>query len=197
VRLGRLLHQLAPDEPEVLGLLALMLLTASRRRARTAPDGEPVLLAEQDRTLWDARLIAEGLALVRRCLEVNRPGPYQLQAAIGAVHSEAASAVETDWRQIVALYDQLMVVAPTPVAGLNRAVAVGEVDGAERALALVEAIDLRGYHLFHAIRGELLRRLGRTREAGAAYETAMALTANAAERALLARKLAACAEGRA
>lgn len=193
VRLGRLVVELIPDQPEALGLLALMLLAASRRRARVDAAGDIVLLADQDRTRWDPRLIAEGQALVRRCLAIGRPGPYQIQAAIAAVHSDAAEAGDTDWRQIVMLYDQLMAVAPTPVAALNRAVAVAEVEGPAVGLALVEALDLNAYHLFHAIRGELLQRLGRRGEAALAYEAAMALTENGAERALLARKRAACA----
>jgi RNA polymerase sigma-70 factor, ECF subfamily len=195
IRLGRLLTALMPEEPEAMGLLALMLLAASRRPARTGADGGIVRLAEQDRALWDRRLIAEGQGLVRRCLARNRPGAYQIQAAIAAVHGDAPDAASTDWRQIVQLYDQLMAVAPTPVAALNRAVAVAEVDGAGPALALVEPLDLQAYHLFHAIRGELLQRLGRLPEAAAAYDTAIARTGNAAERALLSRQRAACGPG--
>nr|BFE79054.1 hypothetical protein GCM10020093_016550 [Planobispora longispora] len=176
-----------PDEPEALGLLALMLLVESRRAARTTPDGGLVLLADQDRTLWDRDLIAEGQAIVRRCLRRDRPGPYQIQAAINAVHSDAPSAAATDWRQIVRLYDQLFAFTPTPVVALNRAVAVAEVEGARAALALVEGLDLGGYHLFHAVRAELLRRLGRTEEAASAYEAAIARSGNAAERAFLRR----------
>jgi RNA polymerase sigma-70 factor, ECF subfamily len=185
IRLGRLLAQLMPDEPEVLGLLALMLLTESRRAARTSADGALILLAGQDRTRWDRALIAEGQAIVRQCLRRGRPGPYQIQAAINAVHSDAPSAAATDWRQILRLYDQLLAVAPSPVVALNRAVAVAEVDGPAAALALVDALDLGGYYLFHAIRADLLRRLGRRAEAGAAYEIAIAQTGNAAERAHL------------
>jgi RNA polymerase sigma-70 factor (ECF subfamily) len=191
IRLGRLLAALMPDEPEALGLLALMLLTESRRAARTTSDGGLVLLADQDRTRWDGPLIAEGHELVRRCLRLGRPGPYQLQAAINAVHADAATAAETDWRQIVTLYDHLLAIAPSPVAALNRAVAVAEVDGAEAGLALVEALDLDGYHLQHAIRADLLRRLGRDVDAAAAYEAAIARTENDAERAFLERRLAA------
>jgi RNA polymerase sigma-70 factor, ECF subfamily len=187
IRLGRLLAELMPDEPEAMGLLALMLLVSARRPARTTPDGDLVPLAEQDRSLWDRSLIAEGQALVRRCLRLGRPGPYQIQAAINAVHGDAASADETDWSQIAALYDQLMAVAPSPVVALNRAVAVAEVEGPEAALALVDALDLEGYYLFHAIRADLLRRLGREAEAAAAYEAAIGLTENAAERAFLQR----------
>jgi RNA polymerase sigma-70 factor (ECF subfamily) len=183
VRLGRLLAELMPDEPEVAGLLALMLLLESRRPARVSPDGELVLLADQDHGLWDRALIAEGQELVRRCLRRGRPGPYQVQAAINAVHSEPP----TDWRQIVLLYDQLMAIAPSPIVALNRAVAVAEVDGPQPALTLVDALDLDGYHLFHAIRADLLRRLGRVTEAASAYDVALDRTANEAERAFLRR----------
>jgi RNA polymerase sigma-70 factor, ECF subfamily len=185
IRLGRLLVELMPDEPEAMGLLALMLLTQSRRAARTTAAGELVLLADQDRALWDRGLIAEGQALVRRCLQRNEPGPYQIQAAINAVHSDAAGVAGTDWRQIVSLYDQLMALAPSPVVALNRAVAVAELDGPEAALALVDELELDDYHLFHAIRADLLRRLDRDADAAAAYEEAIARTDNAAERAFL------------
>ncbi len=187
IRLGRLLAGLMPDEPEAAGLLALMLLTESRRAARTTPDGDLVLLADQDRGRWDRGLIAEGQALVRQCLRRGQPGPYQVQAAISAVHSDAPSAAATDWRQILQLYDQLLSLAPTPVAALNRAVAVAEVAGPGAALILVDGLDLGGYHLFHAIRADLLRRLGRTADAALAYEAAIALTQNAAERDFLRR----------
>ena len=186
IRLGRLLARLMPDEPEVTGLLALMLLTESRRAARTSADGVLVLLADQDRSRWDGALIAEGQALVRQCLRRGQPGPYQIQAAIGAVHSDAPIAAATDWDQILRLYDQLLVVAPSPVVALNRAVAVAELDGPAAALALVDELDLDRYYLFHAIRADLLRRLGRRAEADAAYGTAIARTGNAAERAHLA-----------
>ena len=152
IRLGRVLAELMPDEPEVAGLLALMLLQEARRAARTAADGALVRLADQDRLLWDGELIAEGQGIVRRCLARGEPGPYQIQAAINAVHSDPP----TDWRQIVALYDQLLVVAPTPVVALNRAVAVAEVDGPGVALELVDGLDLGAYHLFHAVRADLL-----------------------------------------
>ena len=188
IRLGRVLAELMPDEPEVMGLLALMLLVDSRRAARTSPDGDLVLLADQDRGRWDRDRIAEGQAIVRRCLRRNQPGPYQLQAAINAVHSDAATAAATDWRQILALYDQLLALAPSPVVALNRAVAVAEVEGPEAALALVDGLDLDGYHLFHAIRADLLRRLGRDAEAVLAYEAAIARTGNATERAFLERR---------
>jgi len=185
IRLGRLLAQLMPDEPEVLGLLALMLLSESRRAARTSPGGALVLLADQDRSRWEHALIAEGQALVRQCLRRGRPGPYQIQAAIGAVHSDAPIAAVTDWNQILALYDQLLAVAPGPVAALNRAVAVAEVHDPAAALILVDELDLDRYYLFHAIRADLLRRLGRPAEAAAAYDTAIARTGNAAERSFL------------
>jgi RNA polymerase sigma-70 factor (ECF subfamily) len=185
IRLGRLLAELMPDEPEVMGLLALMLLIEARRPARTGADGALVLLADQDRSRWDRALVAEGQALVRRCLRRNQPGPYQIQAAINAVHSDAASAAATDWGQVLALYDQLMAIAPSPVVALHRAVAVAEVRGPAAALALVDGLDLDGYHLFHAVRADLLRRLGRDAEAGQAYAAAIARTGNAAERTFL------------
>jgi len=187
IRLGRLLAQLMPDEPEVLGLLALMLLSESRRAARTSPGGALVLLADQDRSRWEHALIAEGQALVRQCLRRGRPGPYQIQAAINAVHSDAPIAAATDWNQILALYDQWLAVAPSPVVALNRAVAVAEVDGPAAALALVDELDLDRYYLFHAIRADLLRRLGRPADAIAAYQAAIERAGNAAERAYLAR----------
>jgi RNA polymerase sigma-70 factor (ECF subfamily) len=188
IRLGRLLARLMPDEPEITGLLALMLLTESRRPARTGPGGALVLLADQDRSRWDRSLIAEGQALVRQCLRRGRPGPYQIQAAIGAVHSDAPTAAATDWDQVLCLYDQLMTVAPSPVVALNRAVAVAEVMGPSAALALVDGLavpSLDRYYLFHAVRADFLRRLDRRDEASAAYEAALALTVNAAERAHL------------
>jgi RNA polymerase sigma-70 factor (ECF subfamily) len=188
IRLGRLLAELMPDEPEVAGLLALMLLTESRRAARTGPDGELVLLADQDRARWDHELIGEGQALVRRCLRCNQPGAYQIQAAINAVHSDAATAAATDWWQILQLYDQLLALAPGPVVALNRAVAVAEVQGADAALSLVEGLELPSYHLFHAIRADLLRRLGRDAEAADAYDAAIANTENTTERAFLQRR---------
>ena len=187
VRLGRLLAELMPDEPEVMGLLALMLLIHSRRASRLSDDGDLVLLADQDRGRWDRDLIAEGQAMVRACLRRNQPGPYQVQAAINAVHSDAPVAAATDWWQIMQLYDQLLVLAPSPVVALNRAVAVAEVQGPEAALALVDGLDLGRYHLFHAIRAGLLRRLGRNAEAALAYEAAIARTQNAAERDFLRR----------
>jgi RNA polymerase sigma-70 factor (ECF subfamily) len=188
IRLGRLLAELMPDEPEVVGLLALMLLIDSRRAARTAADGALVPLAEQDRGRWDRGRIAEGQAIVRACLRRDQPGPYQIQAAINAVHSDAVEAAGTDWKQILALYDQLMARAPSPVVALHRAVAVAEVDGPAAALALIDRLDLGSYHLFHAIRADLLRRLRRTAEADREYEAAIAGTGNAAERNFLQRR---------
>ncbi|OLR92536.1 RNA polymerase sigma factor [Actinokineospora bangkokensis] len=185
VRLGRLLVELMPDEPEALGLLALMLLTESRRPARTAPDGTAVLLADQDRGRWDADLVREGQELVRRCLRRGRPGPYQVQAAIQAVHSDAASAAATDWRQVLALYDHLLRLTPTPVVALNRAVALAEVHGPGAALAEVDRVGLDHFGPAHTLRAELLRRLGRTGEAAAAYAAAAERTGNAVERARL------------
>jgi RNA polymerase sigma-70 factor (ECF subfamily) len=187
IRLGRLLAELMPDEPEVMGLLALMLLVESRRATRTTPDGDLVLLADQDRGRWDRGLIAEGQAIVRQCLRRNQPGPYQIQAAINAVHSDAPAAAATDWWQILYLYDQLLSLAPSPIVALNRAVAVAEVEGPDAALTLVDGLDLGGYHLFHAIRADLLRRLGRTPEAALAYEAAIAHTQNTTERDFLQR----------
>ncbi len=189
IRLGRLLAELMPEEPEVRGLLALMLLIESRRAARTTSEGELVLLSDQDRGLWDRALISEGQAILRECLRGNQPGPYQIQAAINAVHSDASTAGATDWWQIVQLYNQLMSLAPSPVVALNRAVAVAEVEGADAALTLVEGLDLEGYYLFHAIRGDLLRRLGRGAEAAFEYEAAIAMTENGPERAFMERSL--------
>jgi RNA polymerase sigma-70 factor, ECF subfamily len=182
IRLARILASLLPDEPEVAGLLALLLLSESRRASRLAPDGALVLLGEQDRTRWDRALIAEGQAIVRRCLRRNQPGPYQLQAAINAVHADAGTIQETDWSQIVALYDQLLAVAPTPVVALNRAIAIGEVQGPAAGLALVDELELDNYHPFHATRADLLARLGRHREAAAAYHRAAAMAPTDAER---------------
>jgi RNA polymerase sigma-70 factor, ECF subfamily len=190
IRLGRILAELMPDEPEVLGLLAVMLLVEARRPARTTADGGLVLLADQDRALWDRELIAEGQAIVRRCLWRNQPGPYQVQAAINAVHSDASSAADTDWRQVLALYDQLLALHPIPVVALNRAVAVAEVAGPDAALAEIDGLDLDDFHLLHAVRADLLRRLGRDAEAADAYEKAIALAENTAERDFLVRRRA-------
>jgi len=188
IRLGRLLAELMPDEPEVKGLLALMLLIEARRPARTTSDGALVLLADQDRRRWDRGLIAEGQDIVRQCLRRGQPGPYQIQAAINAVHSDAPVAAATDWPQILQLYDQLLSLASSPVVALNRAVAVAEVEGPSAALALIDGLDLDGYHLFHAIRADMLRRLGRDAEAELAYEAAIGRTQNAAERDFLRRR---------
>ena len=187
VRLARLLTGLMPDEPEARGLLALLLLAEARRPARVDAAGNVVLLADQDRSRWDRELIAEGHALVRRCLRENRPGPYQIQAAISAVHCDAQTAAATDWRQILALYDQLMAVAPTPVVALNRAVAVAETEGPQAALDLTDGLGLDGYHVHHAVRAALLSRLGRRAEAAQEYGRAAACTGNAAEQAYLRR----------
>jgi RNA polymerase sigma-70 factor, ECF subfamily len=189
IRLGRLLTELMPDEPEVWGLLGLLLLIESRQATRTSTDGSLVLLADQDRGRWNRELIAEGQDIVRRCLRRNQPGPYQIQAAINAVHSDAPDASATDWGQVVALYDQLLEMSPSPVVALHRAVAVAEVDGPDVALALVDHLDLASHHLFHAVRADLLRRLGRRAEAAAAYESAIADAGNAAEREFLRRAL--------
>jgi len=188
IRLGRLLAALMPDEAEVTGLLALMLLIEARRPSRTTADGDLVLLADQDRAQWNHSLIEEGHALVRQCLRRDQPGPYQIQAAINAVHADAATAAGTDWRQILALYDQLAAIAPSPVVSLNRAVAVAEVHGPQQALALVEDIDLGGYYVFHSIRADLLARLGRVHEAAAEYGAAAGRTQSEAQRRFLLRR---------
>lgn len=188
IRLARLLRELMPHQPEVLGLLALMLLIDSRRAARAMRDGELVLLADQDRTLWDRTLIDEGQAIVKHCLDLDYPGPYQLQAAINAVHSAAATAESTDWAQVLALYDQLLIVAPNAIVALNRAVALAEVEGPLAALSVVDDLDLPRYYLYHAIRADLLRRLGRTAEAITAYDEAIARTANEVERKFMRRR---------
>ncbi|NGM16263.1 sigma-70 family RNA polymerase sigma factor [Verrucosispora sp. CWR15] len=185
IRLARELAALMPDEPEVLGLLALLLLTEARRPARLGPAGDLVPLADQDRSLWDRTLIAEGHDLVRRCLRRNRPGPYQIQAAIGAVHTDGAA---TDWRQVLALYDQLFALVPTPIVALNRAVAVAEVHGPAEALAALAEIDIPGYHRLPATRAELLARLGRVTASRAAYDEAIALATNDTERTHLERR---------
>ena len=182
IRLARILVNLMPDEPEVAGLLALLLLTESRRPSRTAADGSLVLLGEQDRTRWDRALIEEGPAIVHACIRLNQPGSYQLQAAISAVHADAPSAEETDWIQIVALYDLLLAISPTPVVAMNRAIAIGEVRGPGVALALVDELALDNYYSFHATRADLLARLGRKREADAAYEHAADLAPTDAAR---------------
>jgi RNA polymerase sigma-70 factor (ECF subfamily) len=183
IRLARILVTLMPDEPEVAGLLALLLLTESRRSSRTRADGSLVVLGDQDRARWNRALIEEGQAIVRSCLRRNQPGQYQLQAAINAVHADAPTVDETDWSQIVALYDQLIAVAPTPVVALNRAIAIGEAYGPAAALALVDELDLDNYYPLHAARADLLRRLNRFGEAAAAYERAADMAPTDAERA--------------
>jgi RNA polymerase sigma-70 factor (ECF subfamily) len=196
IRLARILTSLMPDEPEVTGLLALLLLTESRFRSRLTEDGALVLLRDQDRTRWDRVLIAEGHALVRDCLRRDRPGPYQLQAAINAVHTDAETFQSTAWAQVLTLYDQLLIHTPTPVVALNRAIAVGEVHGPRVALDLVDQLDLPGYHAFHATRADLLRRLGRTEHAATAYDIAANLTPSSAERDYLAGQAATLRQGR-
>jgi RNA polymerase sigma-70 factor (ECF subfamily) len=188
IRLGRVLVALLPDEPEALGLLALMLLIDARREARVGEDGELVLLSEQNRALWDRGLVDEGQLLLQRCLQQGRPGPYQLQAAINGVHSGASSPEAVDWRQVLGLYDHLWSLQPTPVVALNRAVALAEVEGPGAALAVLDTLDLKTFYLFHAIRADLLRRLGRLEEAAAAYDSAIARSGNAKERELLLRR---------
>jgi RNA polymerase sigma-70 factor (ECF subfamily) len=187
IGLGRTLQHLMPDEPEVIGLVALMLLVTARRPARAGAGGALVPLHEQDRSLWDRDLIAEGQELVRLCLRRNTPGPYQIQAAINAVHDDAPVPAATDWRQILALYDQLLVFDLSPVVELNRAVALAEVDGPAAGLEAVDGLPLGSYYLFHAVRADLLRRLDRGPEAIAAYDAALARTDNEAERAFLRR----------
>jgi RNA polymerase sigma-70 factor (ECF subfamily) len=194
LRLARVLAELMPDEPEVHGLLALLLLIEARREARTREDGSLVVLAEQDRARWDRGMIAEGHALVAACIRRNHPGPYQLQAAINAVHDDAPTAEETEWPQILALYDQLLAQTPTPVVALNRAVALAEVEGPAAGLAALETLDLGGYHLLHSCRAELLRRLGRTDDARAEYDAALSLVANVSERRFLQDRLASLAD---
>ncbi len=195
IRLARAIAGLMPDEAEVAGLLALLLLTESRWQARFAGDGSLVLLRDQDRRLWDPAMIDEGQAIVRACLRRNHPGPYQIQAAINAVHADARSIEETDWSQILALYDQLLAVAPTPVVAMNRAIALAEVRGPEAALTILDDLDLDDYHLFHAARADLLRRLGRPDDAARAYTRAAALAATDAERSFLLGRVATARSG--
>jgi RNA polymerase sigma-70 factor, ECF subfamily len=187
IRLTRILRQLLPEEPEVAGLLGLMVLIEARRESRVR-NGQLVPLGEQDRGGWDRALVAQGHDLVRECLVTNRPGRYQILAAINAVHTDAPNASDTDWSQVVALYDQLTRLDASPIVALNRAVAVAELDGPEVALALVDQLPLTGYHAWHAARADLLRRLGRSAEAKDAYDAAIAATRNSAERAYLSRK---------
>jgi RNA polymerase sigma-70 factor (ECF subfamily) len=188
LRLGRLLVELLPEESETIGLLALMLLIDARRDARIDGCGEFVRLAEQDRRAWNRARIDEGQALLRVCLTRNSPGPYQLQAAINAVHSDARSAAQTDWRQILGLYDQLLALAPSAVIALNRAIVVAELEGPEQALRLVDALDLPRYHLLHAVRADLLRRCGRVADAAASYQEAIDQCGNEREKRFLQRQ---------
>ena len=188
IRLARVLAELMPEEPEVFGLLALMLLADSRREARVSREGSLVPLASQDRSRWDRLRIAEGQAIVRQCLHRNSPGPYQIQAAIQAVHSDAPVPEATDWRQVVALYDQLLAIAPTPIVAMNRAAALGEIAGADAGLRALDGLPLEGYHLFHAVRADLLVRVGRSIEARAAVDRAIELCTNDVERELLERR---------
>jgi RNA polymerase sigma-70 factor (ECF subfamily) len=189
IRLARAISSLMPDEAEVAGLLALLLLTESRWPTRFTADAALVLLRDQDRSLWDRALIEEGHAIVRACLRRNQPGPYQIQAAINAVHADAASIEATDWIQILALYDQLLAITPTPVVAMNRAIALAEVLGPQAALEVLDGLDLGEYHLFHAARADLLRRLGRHADASQAYALAANLAASDAERAFLINRL--------
>jgi RNA polymerase sigma-70 factor (ECF subfamily) len=197
VRLGRLLVELMPDEPEAAGLLALILLEQARSNARSTPEGTLVPLPEQDRRRWDSALVKEGQDLVRRCLRRNQPGPYQIQAAINAVHCDAPNAAHTDWIQILALYDQLLALTPTPIVSLNRAVAVAEIDGPQVALHLIDELPLKHYYLFQAIRANLLQRLGHADQAEAAYRAAIARTDNAAEIAFMKDRISAIRAARA
>jgi RNA polymerase sigma-70 factor (ECF subfamily) len=189
IRLGRLVVELVPDEPEAVGLLALMLLEQARSDARNTAQRKLVPLPEQDRSRWDRSLIQEGHELVRRCLRRNRPGPYQIQAAINAVHTDAIIAAQTDWPQILVLYDQLFAITPSPIVALNRAVVVAEIDGPLLALELIDGLPLEHYYLFHAIRADLLRRLGRAEQAQAAYQAAIQRTDNAAEIAFMKERI--------
>jgi len=196
IRLAKLLAVLMPDEAEALGLLALMLLHDARREARTASDGAIVLLAEQDRARWNADRIAEGVRALERAMSLRKPGPYQLQAVIGALHVEARRPEETDWEQIAGLYAALARMDGSPIVALNRAVAVAMAEGPEHGLELIETIELPGYHLLPATRADLLRRLDRREEAAAAYAEALALEMNAADRAYLERRLDEVSAGR-
>lgn len=196
IRLARAMNGLMPDEAEVAGLLALLLLTESRWSARFSGDGSIVLLRDQDRSSWDRVLIEEGHAIVRACLRRNQPGPYQIQAAINAVHAAAASFPATDWSQILTLYDQLLAITPTSVVAMNRAIALGEVEGPRAALNVLDGLDLDQYHLFHAARADLLARLGRYDDARQAYAGAAALAATEAERTYLTDRLAAMRSAR-
>jgi RNA polymerase sigma-70 factor, ECF subfamily len=198
IRIGRVLVALMPDEPEALGLLALMLLTDARRPARLAPDGSMIRLADQDRARWDRPLIREGHELVRACLRRNQPGPFQIQAAIAAVHTDAPSAETTDWSQIVALYDQLQALRPDAVVGVNRAVAIGELHGADAGLAALGGLDagpLEGFQPYHAALADLLNRAGRRDDAVRGYDRALELTTNPTERRFLTDQRDRCRRG--
>jgi RNA polymerase sigma-70 factor (ECF subfamily) len=188
IRLGRVLATLMPDEPEAIGLLGLMLLTEARRASRVDAHGSMVRLADQDRSRWDPKLVEEGHGLVQACLRRNQPGPFQIQAAIAAVHTDAPTAADTDWAQIVALYDQLYAIQPNPVVALNRAVAVAALDGPSAGLDALANVNLEDYQPYHAALADLLARAGRTEEAIAAYDRAIELTANSAEREFLDRQ---------
>ena len=194
IRLTRLVHRLLPDDAEVAGLLALMLFVDARRAARTTEDGDLISLADQDRSRWDASRIAEAVGLLDDAVARGRVGEYQIQAAIAAVHDQAKRSEDTDWSQILTLYDHLMTVAPSPIVALNRAVAVAEVDGPHAALRLIDDLDLDRYYLFHAIRADLFRRLGRHSDAARAYDAAIERTENLAERAFLSARRAAIDE---
>jgi RNA polymerase sigma-70 factor (ECF subfamily) len=194
IRLGRLTLELLPHDPEVRGLLALMLLVDARREARTDAAGRFVALDRQDRQAWNREKIVEGQVLLRECLRVGRPGPYQLQAAINAVHADAPDSASTDWRQIRALYDQWMAIAPSAVVALNRAVVVAEIDGPATALVLVDELRLPNYHLFHAVRADLLRRMGERERAAEAYREAIRRCGNEREREFLEGRVAALAQ---
>jgi RNA polymerase sigma-70 factor (ECF subfamily) len=189
IRLARAISGLMPDEAEVAGLLALLLLTESRWPARYSLDGALILLRDQDRSLWDRALIEEGHEIVRACLRRNQPGPYQIQAAINAVHADAASFEATDWSQILALYDHLVLLTPTPVVAMNRAIALAEVKGPDAALGILDGLDLDEYHLFHAARADLLRRLGHRAEASRAYARAATLAPSVAQRTFLTNRI--------
>jgi RNA polymerase sigma-70 factor (ECF subfamily) len=189
IRLGRVLVELMPNEPEAVGLLALMLLVEARRPARTSAEGALLPLADQDRHLWNRDLIAEGQAMIRDCLQRNQRGPYQIQAAINAVHADAPTAAQTQWWQILQLDNQLLMVAPSPIVVVNRAVAVAEVEGPDAALTLLDGLDLENYYLFHAVRADILRRLGRDDEAATAYDAAIARTNNLSEREYMQRRM--------
>jgi RNA polymerase sigma-70 factor (ECF subfamily) len=190
IRLGRLLLELVPADPEVAGLLSLMLFIDARRDARSDEHGAFVRLVDQDRSAWNAARLDEARALLRACLAIDRPGPYQLQAAINAVHSDAVDAAATDWQQILALYDRLLAVNPSPVVALNRAIVVAEIEGPAPALDIIETLELGNYHLFHAVRADLLRRLDRPADAALAYQAAIERCENAREREFLAHRLA-------